>query len=121
MAFGIFLQHGDQDAGGLALLCCQKYMVQHLLAQAFAAMIRVDQQQADIGIVRVGKAVGDGSNRCQSVIRKVQAKVLRCGRIYAGGCFGEKVGCLCFTGRLAGFEMHIIGRAGEKICDSRAV
>ena len=62
VTFGVFFQHGNQNARGMPGFRGCKDMVQHLLAKTFTAMSGIYQQKADIGIIGVGKSEGDLGN-----------------------------------------------------------
>ena len=82
----------------MAGLCGGKDMIQHLLAKPFAAMRGVDQQEADIGIIGVGKAKQDLGHGDQLTICE-PAKVQFRGRVNARWGAGEEI---IASGRLSG-------------------
>lgn len=120
MSLGIFLQNGDQAAGGAACFGGGIDMIQHLLAQAFAAMFGGYQQQADIGIIGVGKAEGNFGH-CDKIVIQHIAEPKAGGGVNAGWGVVEEAFCLAVIRGLARFEQDMIGSPSKQVGDTGGI
>ena len=115
VAFGVFLQHGDQDAAGPLGFGGRAYVIQHLLPQSFAAMGGVDQQKPEIGIIGVREAKDDPGYGNKLFVWGEEAKVQGFGGVCAGWRACEEIGYFGIAGRLAGCEQCIVSSTDEQI------